>query len=69
MPHEHASCSSRAGRDSSGLGLGLYITQQIVLAHRGRIRVESDERAGTRFVIVLPRAVASSEHVFGAEAS
>lgn len=42
-------------RGSSGLGLGLYITEQIVLAHGGTIRVESDEQHGTRFVIELPR--------------
>jgi signal transduction histidine kinase/FixJ family two-component response regulator len=40
---------------SSGLGLGLYITQQIALGHGGTIRVESDEASGTRFVVVLPR--------------
>jgi signal transduction histidine kinase len=40
---------------SSGLGLGLYITQQIALGHGGTIRVESDEANGTRFVVVLPR--------------
>jgi signal transduction histidine kinase len=40
---------------SSGLGLGLYITQQIALAHGGTIHVESTEATGTRFVVVLPR--------------
>jgi signal transduction histidine kinase len=46
----------RAHRGStSGLGLGLYITQQIVLAHGGTISVESTAAAGTRFVVELPR--------------
>jgi signal transduction histidine kinase len=40
---------------SSGLGLGLYITQQIALAHGGTIYVESNEAIGTRFVVMLPR--------------
>ena len=43
----------RAG--STSLGLGLYISQQIVIAHGGTIRVESNEELGTRFVVELPR--------------
>lgn len=40
---------------SSGLGLGLYITHQIVAAHKGAIDVESSEAAGTHFVVGIPR--------------
>ena len=40
----------------SGLGLGLYISQQIVAAHGGRIRVESSAEEGTTFEVTLPRA-------------
>jgi len=40
-----------------GLGLGLYITQQIVLAHGGSVDVTSSDDAGTRFTITLPRHV------------
>jgi PAS domain S-box-containing protein len=40
---------------SSGLGLGLYITHQIVIAHKGSIDVESSSATGTRFVVRLPR--------------
>jgi signal transduction histidine kinase len=40
---------------SSGLGLGLFISQQIVLAHSGTIQVASSEHDGTRFVVRLPR--------------
>jgi phosphoserine phosphatase RsbU/P len=43
----------RAG--SSGLGLGLYIVQQIVLAHGGGIDVQSDAADGTTFTVSLPR--------------
>jgi signal transduction histidine kinase len=37
-----------------GTGLGLSLTQEIVSAHRGRIRCEASEWGGTRFSIWLP---------------
>lgn len=37
-----------------GLGLGLYITRQIVELHGGRIRVESRPDEGSEFVVELP---------------
>jgi two-component system, sensor histidine kinase FlrB len=37
-----------------GTGLGLAIVHAIVEAHRGRIDVESVEKSGTTFTIVLP---------------
>jgi PAS domain S-box-containing protein len=40
--------------NQKGLGLGLYITKQIVLAHGGSIEVESTARLGTRFRVRLP---------------
>lgn len=40
---------------SGSLGLGLYIAERIVHAHRGRIDIESSERAGTTFTVHLPR--------------
>lgn len=46
----------RAHTDShtSGLGLGLYISRQIVELHGGSIRAEFPPRGGTRFVVDLP---------------
>jgi signal transduction histidine kinase len=41
---------------SSGLGLGLYITRELVKAHGGRIEVRSDDAGGTTFTVFLPRS-------------
>jgi phosphoserine phosphatase RsbU/P len=46
--------SSQAAPHS--LGLGLYITKQIVLAHGGEIHVESTDQTGTQFCVILPYA-------------
>jgi signal transduction histidine kinase len=48
--------TSRASRgQGDGLGLGLYIVQQIVLSHAGEVDVRSDPSEGTTFSIKLPR--------------
>jgi signal transduction histidine kinase len=44
-----------AARDSSNLGLGLYIAERIVTAHGGTIDVHSSGDAGTSFTVRLPR--------------
>ncbi len=38
-----------------GLGLGLYIVQQIVVAHGGTVHADSREGQGTTFTVRLPR--------------
>ena len=40
---------------SANLGLGLYIADRIVHAHKGRIEVTSSEERGTAFTVHLPR--------------
>ena len=41
-------------RRTKGTGLGLYIVNQIVLAHKGTIEVENNRPQGTIFTISLP---------------
>lgn len=43
-----------ANQGKAGLGLGLYISEQIVLAHGGRIDVQSVEGQGATFTVRLP---------------
>jgi signal transduction histidine kinase len=44
----------QGAQSGQGLGLGLYITRELVTAHGGRITVESVEGQGTTFTIALP---------------
>ncbi|MFP4281543.1 MAG: sensor histidine kinase [Opitutales bacterium] len=48
------STSTETQRNSGGVGLGLYIAREIVVAHGGRIDARSDEEA-TVFTVRLPR--------------
>ena len=44
----------RSSRSPAGLGLGLYISNEVILRHGGRIEVRSTEAEGTTFRVVLP---------------
>ena len=44
----------QANPDRSGMGLGLFITKEIVDAHDGTIAAEFPASGGTRFVVTLP---------------
>jgi signal transduction histidine kinase len=56
-------CCQRAvpAKQYGGLGLGLYVVREIVCAHGGSVRVESDVGRGSTFTVELPRADHRSE--------
>lgn len=43
-----------SAKNISGLGLGLYLTRQIVLAHGGEVAVESHPGRGSAFTVKIP---------------
>jgi PAS domain S-box-containing protein len=56
-PFRRGERDSRTSR-TAGLGLGLYISREIVTAHGGDIQVRSSGAEGTTFRITLPRVSA-----------
>lgn len=47
--------SAKVNNNSHSIGLGLYIVEQIVLAHGGEVKAESSDANGTVFTVILPR--------------
>jgi signal transduction histidine kinase len=45
----------RAARDAAGMGLGLYISKEIVERHGGRIWAESEAEKGSTLNVLIPR--------------
>ena len=60
QPFERGTDASASGRS---IGLGLYISRQIIEAHSGRIEVRSAEGEGTRFTVWLPRSASAAGEV------
>jgi len=54
-PFRRGAAAGPGGSAGGGLGLGLYIVEQVVKGHGGRIDVESTAGAGTTFRVTLPR--------------
>jgi signal transduction histidine kinase len=44
-----------------GLGIGLYISREIIERHGGKILVESAEGKGTTFFVVLPVSLIAAD--------
>ncbi len=40
--------------ESTGAGLGLAVVQHLTRAHKGEVRVESQEEGGSNFIVLLP---------------
>jgi signal transduction histidine kinase/FixJ family two-component response regulator len=54
-PFRRGERSSQSNR--AGLGLGLYISRELVVAHAGDITIRSDSEHGTTFRVTLPGSI------------
>lgn len=55
QPFVRAAAHLKSTKPKEGVGLGLYISREIVTAHSGTISVVSSESTGTVFTVRLPR--------------
>jgi signal transduction histidine kinase len=53
--HHRTRQSEKSG--AQGVGFGLYLAQQIILKHKGKISVTSADGRGTTFTITMPKAI------------
>ncbi len=51
--------TARGTQHAQGIGLGLYITRQLVHLHSGQIRYEPGQPCGSVFIVTLPAACAA----------
>ena len=51
----------QAGSSQDGLGVGLFITRELLQAHGGAIDVRSSEGAGATFTVPLPLLAAPEQ--------
>lgn len=58
MVFEASFTTKRAGQ---GTGLGLAVSRQVVIEHKGDLLIEDSPLGGARFVVRLPRAVEKGE--------
>ncbi len=61
MKRKETAGNSSSRGPSGNLGLGLYIADRIVHAHKGKIDLESSDAAGTTFTVHLPRVAAGRQ--------
>lgn len=61
-PFRRIAAVETGATESGSMGLGLYIAQQIAIAHGGRIEVSSSEGGGTVFELHLPRSASPAHH-------
>lgn len=57
--------SSRETRFPQGMGLGLSIAREIVVAHGGTIRLESERGLGSTFEIEIPTIIPTYSEQMG----
>jgi signal transduction histidine kinase len=60
-PFRRGDRDNRKTAETAGLGLGLYISREIVVAHGGDLDVRSSSTEGTTFRVKLPRLSGSSD--------
>ncbi|MEO7097294.1 MAG: ATP-binding protein, partial [Polyangiales bacterium] len=62
-PFRRAGSPSGSTSNAGGVGLGLYIVDQIARAHGGSVSVSSTDAGGTTFTMRLPRTAASTPNL------
>lgn len=53
--HQFYRVGNEETRQTKGTGLGLYITEKIIQAHKGKISVSDNHPKGTIFTVTLPK--------------